>query len=267
MLPTPFQELNHVLKILVCGLEDSLGKSLIGVYLQGSFALGDYDEHSDVDFIVVLEGSLPSNQVKDLQVLHDRVYHVGLGWAKHLEGSYFPLDILTDFSRRGSELWYLDNGSSSLVHSNHCNTLLVRWVVREYGVILEGPSPKNLIGPVPTGMLREEMFDVLITWGQQILADPAHWSNRFYQGFIVLNYCRMLHDLYNGYPGTKRQGAKWAKQHLDPTWSALIDGAWECRPDPALKVREPADPALYQMTLKFIEVVMDEAAQFMANRE
>lgn len=265
MIPTPYQELNEVLEELVSRLEDNLGQNFIGAYLQGSFAVGDFDEYSDVDFVVALEDDLSSQQVDALQVMHDEVYHFGLEWAKHLEGSYFSIDVLRDFESRGQDLWYLDHGARSLIRSDHCNTLLVRWIVREKGVILAGPPPKTLVDPIPTEMLREEIFEALMTWGQQILDDPAPWSNRFYQGFIVLNYCRMLHDLHRGYPGSKREGAEWAKRNLGSSWSPLIEDAWGCRPDPATKVKQPADPEAYEMTLRFVEYVMKRSKRFVAN--
>jgi hypothetical protein len=96
-------------------------------------------------------------------------------------------------------------------------------------------------------------------WGREILAGPDRYNNRFYQTFIVLSYCRMLHDLIRGYPGSKREGAEWAKSVLDPSWIDLIDRAWGGRPDPARKVREPADPADFERTLEFVEYVIREA--------
>lgn len=50
---TPYPELNQVLDELVSRIEQILGSSFVGAYLQGSFAVGDFDRHSDVDFIVV----------------------------------------------------------------------------------------------------------------------------------------------------------------------------------------------------------------------
>lgn len=266
MSPTPFQELNEVLDELISRLADILGDNFIGAYLQGSFAVGDFDEHSDVDFIIVLEDDLSPRQLDALQIMHNDVYYLGPEWSKHLECSYFPIDFLRDFENRGEDLWYLDHGARSLIRSDHCNTLLVRWIVREKGVILAGPPPNTLVDPIPIKMLREEIFEVLMTWGQQILDDPSPWSNRFYQGLIVLNYCRMLHDLRRGYPGSKREGAEWAKRNLNPSWSPLIEGAWSGRPDPARKVKEPADPEVYEMTLRFVEYVMSESKRFMAEQ-
>jgi predicted nucleotidyltransferase len=265
MSPTPYSELNEVLSELVSRTREILGADFVGTYLQGSFALGDSDRHSDVDFIVVVEDDLTPTQVDALQVMHDQVYVLDSEWAKHLEGSYFPREVLRRPSMRGTDLWYLDHGARSLVRSDHCNTSLVRWVVREKGVRLAGPRPKTLLGPISGEALRAEIHETLTNWGRQILDDPAPYNNRFYQGFIVLSYCRMLHDLHRGYPGSKREGAEWAKSVLDSSWSDLIDRAWECRPDPAHQVQQPPNHEDFERTLRFVEHVMNESRAHMSN--
>ena len=265
MDPTPYLELNHVLDRLVSRIQQILDDGFVGAYLQGSFAIGDFDQHSDVDFIVVMEDELTSNQVEALQGMHDQIYHLDSEWAKHLEGSYFTREILCEPSRRGEKLWYLDHGARSLIRSDHCNTLLVRWVVREKGVGLAGPLPKTLLDPIDKESLRAEMLDTLIHWGQKILDDPAPYNNRFYQGFIVLSYCRMLHDIHRGYPGSKREGTEWAKSALDPSWSVLIDDAWDSRPDPAHQIRQPADIDDFEKTLRFVAYIMGESSAYRSN--
>lgn len=256
MLPTPFAELNAVLKEMVEGIRRILAGNFIGAYLQGSFAVGDFDRDSDVDFIVAMNEELSDVQVEALQALHKRIYHLDSEWAKHLEGSYYPKQILRDYSHSGKPLWYLDHGSQSLVRSDHCNTVVVRWVVRDHGVSLAGPAPLTLVESIPVNVLRREIVDTITGWGQQILAGPERYSNRFYQGFIVLNYCRMLHDLHVGCPGSKRAGAEWAKSTLESGWNDLIDRAWACRPNPALSVRTPADPKDFELTLEFVQNVI-----------
>jgi predicted nucleotidyltransferase len=265
--PTSYPELNQVLGELVSRIQEILGNDFVGAYLQGSFAVGDFDRHSDVDFIVVLEDELAPAQVDGLQVMHDQVYELDSEWAKHLEGSYFPREILRHHSERGLDLWYLDHGARSLIRSDHCNTVLVRWIVREKGVRLAGPPPETLVDPISEEVLRAEIFETLTDWGQQILDDPGPYDNRFYQGFIVLSYCRMLHDLHRGYPGSKHEGAEWAKSVLDPSWSDLIDRAWDCRPDPAQQVRQPADPAEFDRTLRFVKRVMRESRAYLSDED
>jgi hypothetical protein len=99
-------------------------------------------------------------------------------------------------------------------------------------------------------------------WGHDILTHPEQYSNRFYQTYIVLNMCRMLHDLHTGVPGSKRAGADWAKANLDPSWAGLIDRTWDGRPNPALAVRQPADATDFQATLDFARYIMRASATF-----
>ena len=256
---TPYSELDAVLAELVSSVGHALGDTFVGAYLQGSFAVGDFDQHSDVDFIIAIRDELSPAQVADLQAIHQGIYGLCSEWAKHLEGSYFPLAVLRHRERRGTPLWYLDHGSQSLVPSDHCNTILVRYVVREMGVTLAGPSPAWLIDPIPVDALREETRATIRDWGREILDRPEVYANRFYQGYLVLNYARMLHDLTVGRPGSKRAGAEWAKARFGPAWGDLIDRAWGGRPDPAISVREPADPSDFERTLEFVRLIMGEA--------
>jgi predicted nucleotidyltransferase len=70
--PTRFPELNDVLRELVEGIRGILGESFCGAYLQGSFALGDADEHSDVDFLIVTREEIGDEQLAQLQPMHRR---------------------------------------------------------------------------------------------------------------------------------------------------------------------------------------------------
>jgi hypothetical protein len=259
--PTPYPDLNAVLEQLVAGVQAALGETVVAAYLQGSFAIGDFDQHSDVDFIVVSENELTAGQVEALQVLHPRLYALESPWAQHLEGSYFPKSTLRGAAQAGRPLWYLDHGSRALIRSDHCNTVVVRWVLRHYGVALAGAPPATLIDAIPVEMLRAEIRATMHAWGREIQAQPERYANRFYQTFIVLSYCRMLRDLVVGDTGSKRAGAEWAKANLDPRWAGLIDRAWAGRPDPARSVRQPADPADFRSTLEFVAYVIGASSQ------
>src|SRR5712692_4425662 len=151
--PTPYPELDSVLEELVASVRVALGEAFVGAYLQGSFAVGDFDRHSDVDFVIAVAQDLSDDEVNVLQGIHGRIFNLPSEWAQHLEGSYFPAGILRDHDQPAKQLWYLDHGSQSLVRSDHCNTLVVRSVVREHGVTLAGPSPAALVRPVPVARL------------------------------------------------------------------------------------------------------------------
>jgi predicted nucleotidyltransferase len=181
IFPTPYPELNNVLQNLVESVQEILSNDFVGAYLQGSFAIGDFDIHSDVDFIMVTQTKPSDNQIQALQVMHERIYNLDSRWAQHLEGSYFPKNVLRHSSQRVEKLWYLDNGSRSLIKADHCNTIVVRWVLRENGITLRGQPSESLVDPIPVELLRKEIIETIVGWGQKIIDNPDQFNNRFYQ--------------------------------------------------------------------------------------
>ena len=84
MTPTHYPELNAVLAELVDGARANLGDTVCGAYLRGSFATGDADEFSDVDFVIVTHDVPTAAQEDSLQSLHHRLYALESAWAQHL---------------------------------------------------------------------------------------------------------------------------------------------------------------------------------------
>lgn len=250
--PTSYQELNAVLRELVTSAQSILGANFVGAYLQGSFALGAGDEHSDVDFLVVVDHEIDGIEQAALQAMHARIFEIDSNWAKHLEGSYAPVEIIRRADSAKTPLLYIDNGSRELVRSTHDNDLVVRWVVRECSIPLAGPDPKELFDPVAVDELRGEVMETMRTWAEDIFAGRYTIGNCWAQPFAVLSYCRMLHTLETGRVGSKPEGMRWALRALEARWSGLIQRAWEARPDPSSKVRQPADPGDVENTLDFI---------------
>lgn len=257
--PTTNLELNTVLHEFVKSVREILKENFVSAYLQGSFAVGDWDDDSDVDFTVVVEKDLSEAELQALQAMHARIYKLESEWAKHLEGSYFPRDLLKSGDTTKKGIWYLDNTHDTLVLSNHDNTLVVRWVVREYGIALAGSDPKELIDVVPASDLRREIFATMQEWADEIFSGQWKMDNRWAQPYAVLSYCRMLHSLATGRIASKLSGALWAKSTLDNQWAGLIQLAWDERPNPSLKVRQPAEPGEVKSTLAFIQFALELA--------
>jgi predicted nucleotidyltransferase len=88
--PTVFPELNGALAELLEGARAILGENFCGAYLHGSFATGDADVFSDVDFMIVTHEELTDEKQAGLQAMHRRIYALETPWAQHLEGSYVP---------------------------------------------------------------------------------------------------------------------------------------------------------------------------------
>ena len=66
---TPYPELPWVLGELVAGVRAELADNLVGVYLVGSLATGDFDRDSDVDFLVVTRHELSAAVIPALQAM------------------------------------------------------------------------------------------------------------------------------------------------------------------------------------------------------
>jgi predicted nucleotidyltransferase len=255
---TPYPELNDVLRELVAGVREILADNFCGAYLQGSFAVGDADEHSDVDFIVATEDELNDAQVDALQAMHKRLYSLDSTWAQHLEGSYAPRNELRQVDESRPPWWYLDNGATELVRDNHCNTAVVRWSLREKGVVLAGPDPKTLIEPVSAAELRSDVLIALREWADWLGTNPSY--SRRAQGVTVLSICRILHTFESGLVTTKREAGEWALGALSPEWASLVQEALDDRPDPWSKVREPVGPDVVRRTLAFVDYAMERTS-------
>ncbi len=255
--PTPYRELNGVLEELVTSARTILAENFCGAYLQGSFAVGDADVHSDVDFVIVTHDEVTDAQQTALQAMHARIHTLDVPWAQHLEGSYIPKDRLRRVDPSRSTYLYLDNGATELIWDNHCNTAVVRWSLREHGIVLAGPDPQILVEPVSAAQLRSEVLTAMHEWVDWVKAsDMSRWR----QPTLVLSYCRMLHTLETGRVTSKREAGEWALGALDAGWASLIQRALDDRPDPWLRVHEPADPEAVDRTLAFTDYALNEAA-------
>ncbi|HEX4711033.1 aminoglycoside adenylyltransferase domain-containing protein [Phenylobacterium sp.] len=281
MQPTPYAELNAVLTYLVEGARTLLGDNFVGAYLQGSFAVGDFTEFSDCDFIVVTTRDIAPDELPPLQALHAAIHELPHAyWRTDLEGSYAPAAILRRWSEtprdppgeprrpdwadpgtsgsppRAYPFWYLDHGSKTLVRSEHDNTQVVRWCLRERGVILAGPHPRELIDPVPPAALRAEVrqtMDLVLMLDLQ----PMHLVA--WQAFWVGLFCRMLHTLATGAVWSKKASMAWAQATLDPAWRGLIARAAAVRKGDAAQSGAPADPAEAEATRAFARYAVDYA--------
>lgn len=256
-------DIRAALNALTDAVTESLGDMVAGVWLQGSSATGDFDEHSDLDFVVGVVDELSDTDVARLQEVHRGLYAHPSMWSKHLEGSYFPIPTMKDYRRSGTDLWYLDHGSTTLERSAHDNTIVVKWILREKGVVLMGPEPSTLIDPIPVDDLRSDIYRTFANWAHVIEGNPSVIGSHFYQSFAVLSYCRMLNDIRQGTIGSKRAGADWAAETLAPEWRDLIDRAWGGRPDPAASVQRPAAPEDVDRTVRLVGLVIEQARRLM----
>jgi hypothetical protein len=241
-----FPELVAVLGALADGVREVLGPGLLGVYLTGSFAQGAGDAASDVDFMVVTRAEPGPDIERALGAMHASLFERPEQWAQHLEGSYAPIAVLRvppvraahpDFddpaiagASAGYEpLLYLNNGARHLQRSEHDNTMVVRWMLREHGLPLWGPPPHELLPPVDSSPLLAEVRRTASRFARSVLAGDVPLDALWLQGFTVLFYCRVLLSLESGRIPSKPEAREWALRSLDTRWAQLVREAWDKR--------------------------------------
>ena len=254
---TPYSELNAVFAALLEGTQTILAENFVGLYIVGSFALGDFDMDSDADFLVVTHSDVTKAQEAALQTMHGQIYDHETDWAKHLEGSYITKALLRRPDPLRTPLLYLDNTARELVRSDHCNKALVRWTLREHGIALAGPDPNTLINPILPDDLRIETSRIMRDWLTEMLAEPDALNNRWYQTYAVISYCRMLYTMREGTITSKLQAVRWGQDKLESRWNGLIERACQDRPNPSLKSRQTSDPEDAKSTLEFVKYVLE----------
>jgi hypothetical protein len=261
----PYPELREVLNRFVDEIAAELGENLVGIYLVGSIASGDFDADSDVDFLVVTHTELTEANMKPLQEIQFKIHDMDCYPAKHLEGSYISIADLNDWSIVGQKkLFYFDNGSTAYEQSTHDNQWHVRWILRERSITLIGQEPEAILQAIPRNELRNEikttMLQVKRLFEDEIDRPLSFFNSRFGQSFTVLTYCRMLHTLHTGTVQSKKAGMEWAKQFIDPKWAKLIDQAWDERQGVrfGIKIGQRAELTLLYETLDFIRYAVSQ---------
>jgi len=223
---TVYPEVNAVLQELLSGARALLGPRFVGMYLDGSLAIGDFDPgKSDLDFVVVTDGELPPQTFAALETMHVPIAAGASRWGKELEGSYIPMRALRLDPRPGPHP-YIDRGSTlDIVHHESGYWVIHRHILREHGVVLVGPPPRTLIDPVHPAELGEAVRGILREWWMPMLREGPLLQNSFYRCYAVLTMSRMLYTMRHGTIVTKPVAARWAQEALDARWTPLIRDA------------------------------------------
>ena len=254
--PTPHSDVNEILSIMFSDVQEILGSQFVGMYLFGSLANGDFDQHSDIDVLIVTDRKITERTFADLQQLHKRLNGIDSPWGLQIEASYIPQTALRRFDPADNIHPHMDRGDNEVLHwmSHERDWIVQRHILRERGVVIAGPDLQRLIEPVSSDELRKAVADVLPLWVKPILEDPSLINKRGYQSYCVLTLCRMLYTFKHGEVLSKPNAAKWALDHVDPQWKPLIERALVGRQDSNLE----ADPEDLEGTLAMMRYVVQQ---------
>ena len=203
-----------------------LGRSLQGVYLHGSLAMGCYYfPKSDLDLLVVVSSSLSAQSLKTMGIQIAQ-YAENCPGKGGLELSIVTTDALqcrdlaVPFELHYSPMWHqkLLAGEVDFCKPKRDPDLSAHFaVVRTRGVFLYGQAIETMFPAVDWDRFYEAVFADI----RDLLAEESLLHSPYYG---VLNFCRAL-QLYSSpvpYCFSKEEGAVWALEHLPKPFLPLV---------------------------------------------
>jgi hypothetical protein len=223
-----------------------VGAKLLGLYLWGSYVVGDFDPRlSDLDLLAVLAADLDEPEFAALRAMHDAVAQAYPAWAGRIEVAYATVATL-DRPAEGGEIVRISPGEA-LNRRRSDERWVVDWyVVRERGTALYGPPPAALLGSISREQFVASVRANVASWDD--LADLARGRQR--QAYAILLLCRALRATLHGDQLSKPAAGRWAQTAL-PEWADLIGRAIVWRETPETASDAPAD----EETRRLIEVL------------
>jgi predicted nucleotidyltransferase len=220
-------------RALVERLRALLGEGLAGVYAGGSYALGGYDSgRSDLDVAVVCRHPLCDG---DKVELVDALRHEALPCpARGLELVVYTKGVTREGTPDAGYELNLNTGLEMPFHSSFSPGAgdehwyaIDRAIIREHGVALFGPPPRELFAPLPRHSLLRLLSDS-VRWHEEHDWAPADDA--------ILNACRAWRFAVEGVWSSKPAAGEWARARLnepDVVSEALAASSGEGRLDRA----------------------------------
>jgi hypothetical protein len=209
-----------------------LGERLVGLYIHGSLACGDFNpQTSDIDFLIVTDGHISAETFSTLQEMHACLFASGLAWSQKLEGAYIPKDDLRRHDPAHAPVPWLGADGHFAQESLGSDWIIQRWILREKGIVVAGPPPASLIDPVSAEDLRDAVRGSLREWWSPPFPSPERFQSGEYRAYAVLTMCRSRYILEHGRIASKPEAARWAMQTLREPWVELVRKAMDWRND------------------------------------
>jgi predicted nucleotidyltransferase len=215
---------------LVALVRRCLGERLSGLYLWGSYALGDFDPRiSDLDLAAALASDVDGRQYAALDAMHTGFAAAYPAWAGRVEVSYASVATL-NAPADGGEILRISPGEPFNRRRSDERWLVDWYVLRSRGIALHGPPPTELLAPIPPHRFVASVRANVASW--EGLDDHNQTLKR--QAYVILLLCRALYAARHADQLSKAGAGRWAQREL-PEWADLIGRAiaWRQAPEDA----------------------------------
>jgi len=211
-----------LLKDFVSSLKDALSGDLVGVYLYGSQATGDFDENtSDIDLLIVVNDEIDITKQDLLTNLHNDFNNSHKLKSTKLDVAYVTEHALKTFKDKPYEIIVSDGEGGLETHVAPAYYLIDWYKIQEHGIVLYGSDVNEVMPHITLNEFTKTMLDYMHRLQRQIV----NKSNRGHLAYIVVTLCRSLYAFKYVKHVSKKLGVDWAIGQY-PQWEELIQDAF-----------------------------------------
>lgn len=249
MEPTQYSAVNTIISELLYEIRKILKEKLVGLYLDGSLVIGDFDiQQSDIDLVAAISVEINDDEFDKLKAMHGLFVKNNPTWDDRIEVCYITTEALSRVKSSTSSIVNISPGEP-FHRLEFSKEWIMNWyLTREKGVTLFGPSPKTIIEPISKADFIQSVKNHALSWDKWVRNMP---KNSYAQSYARLSLCRVLYSYRNGDQVSKEQAAKWVLNEL-PEWSNIINEALVWRKGPK---HSPPDEAAFIKTSKFVDYI------------
>ncbi|MEW8956373.1 aminoglycoside adenylyltransferase domain-containing protein [Clostridium sp.] len=225
------REIENILNKVINGYCNILKENLVGIYLHGSLAMNCFNYYSsDIDILVVVKRNM---DFKTKRKLIDIILELSKDGPKNgfelsaileedSKNFIYPTPFLIHYSKEYHNN-YLNNPEFLCEDSVDKDLATHIVVTRERGICLFGKPIKEVFQEVPKEYYIDSIIGDIEGARENIIKNPI---------YNILNLCRVLYYLQEGYVSSKREGGQWAYSNIEKSYRYIIKSAIELYEDP-----------------------------------
>ena len=111
--------MNALVRAVLVGAQQHVGSHFVGIDLEGSLVSEDFDQDSDIDFVVVSDHALSAEQFAAWQRMHDRVATTPSWYADQIEGVYVTRQSLDRYAPTHARSAIIERGPGERLRREH----------------------------------------------------------------------------------------------------------------------------------------------------
>lgn len=252
-----YPDLRPLLDDLRGRLQSLLNERLVGLYLFGSVATGDYLVGvSDVDLLVALRSDVDRAELRLLKAMHDELVAAYPAFDNRVEALYISVDALRSFRERRSPIGVISPGEPLNVKDAGTDWLMNWYLVQEHGIRLLGQDSRQVIPQITIDEFVESIRQHARSWKAWIRSKTGAKN----QSYAILTMCRALYTCTHRAHVSKERAAGWVAVEL-PEWRPAIERALLHRTLPGTDVRLSHPESIYEETKAFVELIAERVGR------